>query len=91
VARGRRSLKGSRRHQDRTYARWAEEISQREWAFEQCGECRWWIPLTGAWGTDWGACSNPASPFDARVRFEHDGCPAFELAEGGWVIPDEPA
>lgn len=52
-----------------------------EWYLEQCGGCRHWVPLGGALGEDWGACSNPASPFDGRVMFEHDGCEWFEADE----------
>jgi len=59
-----------------------------DWAWNQCGNCRFWIPLTGAWGLDWGACSNPDAPFDAQVRFEHDGCGHHQPA-GKWVTPDE--
>ncbi|MDA0184073.1 DUF3027 domain-containing protein [Solirubrobacter phytolaccae] len=99
MARGTRSLKGSKRHQDATHRRWARDLNRAtdsdgyrdEWYREQCGACRWWIPLTGAWGLDWGVCSNPNSQFDARARFEHDGCAAFDEARGGWVVPDESA
>jgi Protein of unknown function (DUF3027) len=90
MARGSRSLKGSKRHQDATHARWVEDLNWTDHHPEQCGICRWWIPLTGTWGSDWGVCSNPASRFDARARFEHDGCNAFEEARGGWIYPDEP-
>jgi hypothetical protein len=51
-----------------------------EWRRQQCGLCQYWIPLAGTWGLDWGACSNEASPFDGTVRFEHDGCDAYEEA-----------
>lgn len=51
----------------------------------QCGCCRYAIPLQGALRSDWGVCSNPASPNDGRVVFEHDGCAAFEDAID-WVI-----
>ncbi|MER7741941.1 hypothetical protein ABTX34_27115 [Streptomyces sp. NPDC096538] len=33
--------------------------------------------MSGQLGQDYGACSNPVSPFDGRVRFEHDGCQSF--------------
>lgn len=56
------------------------------WGVEQCGQCRYWLPLDGSWGFDWGVCSNPASDFDAQARFEHDGCEHHDLAEK-WITP----
>lgn len=41
---------------------------------EQCGGCWHWLALGGQLGADWGVCSNEATAFDGRVRFEHDGC-----------------
>ncbi|MDP9067885.1 MAG: DUF3027 domain-containing protein [Actinomycetota bacterium] len=52
-----------------------------EWYAEQCLNCRFWIALTGVFHSDYGACTNEASPFDKQVMFEHDGCEAFEPAE----------
>lgn len=52
------------------------------WYAEQCGGCRYWFPLDGSLGDDWGACSGPYSPLDGRVTFEHDGCVAFERGAG---------
>lgn len=57
-----------------------------DWYAEQCGRCEYWIPLAGHMGYDYGACSNSASAFDGRVRFEHDGCPAFSAGEE-WATP----
>jgi Protein of unknown function (DUF3027) len=57
------------------------------WAWEQCGACRFWMPLAGTLGLDWGACSNGASRFDGWVRFEHDGCEHFEKDPEGWRTP----
>lgn len=54
-----------------------------EWYFEQCGGCRFWIPLYGRIGNDWGVCSSGDSVFDGRVRFEHDGCDGFAVREDG--------
>lgn len=31
---------------------------QESWGEEQCGGCRFWIPLAGRVGNDYGACSN---------------------------------
>ncbi|MGP4102178.1 DUF3027 domain-containing protein [Nonomuraea sp. KM90] len=61
---------------------------QEEWYSEQCGGCRFWLPLAGEMGRDYGACANPAAPFDGRVRFEHDGCAAFQES-GAWSTPAE--
>jgi len=58
-----------------------------EWYDEQCGSCRFWFPLAGELGSDYGACANARSPFDGQVRFEHDGCDEF-LDAGEWVTPD---
>jgi len=69
-----------------THERWLERRNRRqedgdyrdEWWGEQCGACRWWVPLSGVFADDYGACTNPASPRDGLVQFEHDGCDAFE-------------
>ncbi|MFH8477214.1 DUF3027 domain-containing protein [Streptomyces sp. NPDC018000] len=54
-----------------------------EWFDEQCGGCRFWIALRGELGLDWGVCTRADSPFDGRVRFEHDGCELFAVREDG--------
>ena len=74
-----------------THARWLGALNrltgepgyQEEWYWQQCADCVHWCPLAGALGEDWGACSNPRSPFDGRVRFEHDGCVEFEARPAG--------
>ena len=38
-----------------------------EWYAAQCGGCRFWIPLSGILGSDYGACTNPVSPRDGMV------------------------
>jgi Protein of unknown function (DUF3027) len=60
-----------------------------EWRAQQCGGCAFWVPLAGSWGLDYGACTNPASPFDRRAQFEHDGCDEFAQA-AEWGSPDDP-
>lgn len=75
-------------HRGRTHERWAQSITHHDWRYAQCGRCAWWVPLTGVWGEDWGACTNPASPNDRSAMFEHDACPAFEVA-GDWVVPQD--
>ena|SRR5438132_1702443 len=59
------------------------------WYAEQCGRCTYWVPLAGDWGLDYGACTNPRSPYDGRVQFEYDGCDVFVDAEE-WASPDDP-
>lgn len=59
-----------------------------EWYSQQCGSCRFWFPLAGEMGTEYGACANAQSELDGRVMFEHDGCDSFEDA-GEWVIPED--
>jgi len=80
-----------------THSRWiktrnrvsdeSDPAFEEKWVWEQCGICKFWVPLTGSLGADWGACSNSASPFDRRVMFEHDGCDFFEEAREGWRTP----
>jgi hypothetical protein len=41
------------------------------------------IALRGQIGLDYGACSHAASPYDGQVRFEHDGCDAYNEREDG--------
>ncbi|WP_045312744.1 DUF3027 domain-containing protein [Lentzea aerocolonigenes] len=59
----------------------------KEWRRNQCGECRFWCPLAGQLGLDWGVCANPVSKWDGTARFEHDGCEHF-VSSGEWATPD---
>jgi hypothetical protein len=45
-----------------------------------CG-CKYFLPLEGQLGMDWGVCANPASPRASLLTFEHQGCKAFEADE----------
>ena len=84
-------------NRDRIHRRWVAGVNRsgdendarydESWAWEQCGACRFWMPLAGTLGLDWGACANGASPFDRRVMFEHDGCEHFEGDPDGWRTP----
>ncbi|MCO8273999.1 DUF3027 domain-containing protein [Actinoplanes sp. TRM 88003] len=73
------------RHNDACHHRWVKERHRvtgdpdypEHWYDEQCGGCAFWIALHGRLGADYGVCSNPVSAFDARVRFEYDGCDAY--------------
>lgn len=42
-----------------------------------CG-CRFYAPLAGPTGGDWGVCTNPASHRCGLLTFEHQGCRWFE-------------
>ena len=72
-------------HRDQTARRWAERTPVREWSPDQCGRCAFWLPLSGRWGFDWGACSNEASANDKQVTLETDRCPAFKDAGDRWT------
>jgi hypothetical protein len=75
-------------HFNQCHARWRTRLHRDqspgsykdEWYAQQCLHCRYFVPLTGAFALDYGACTNPASPCDATVRFEHDGCDEFAAA-----------
>jgi hypothetical protein len=76
-------------HAKECHARWLMARNRRqedsgyqdEWFAEQCGGCRYWIPVTGVLGSDYGACTSARSDFDGRVMFEHDGCSTFDPAD----------
>ncbi|MFE6787531.1 DUF3027 domain-containing protein [Streptomyces sp. NPDC057680] len=78
-------------HNDRCHTRWLASLNRStaqpdyrdEWYDTQCGGCRFWIASGGELGRDYGVCSNPASSFDGRVRFEHDGCESFAARADG--------
>jgi Protein of unknown function (DUF3027) len=81
-------LVNDHQHRHATHQRWVKQRNrQPELEGPQCGMCRFWVPLAGPWGADWGACTNPASPRDGRAQFEHDGCHQHQPAPGGWIVP----
>lgn len=73
------------RRQDcrKTHDRWVAGRSL-EWIFYQCGDCRFFVPLDGAFIEDWGVCSNPTAAKDGMLVFEHDGCGVHRRASTGW-------
>jgi hypothetical protein len=85
-----RNLKDDIHHFRKTHNRWIERMHRQEKEeelsleevqkriIEQCIICRYYVLLEGQWQYDWGVCSNPLSPFDGMVRFEHDGCDHWE-------------
>lgn len=40
----------------------------------QCLHCRFYHPLDGQRGADFGVCFSSLSPYGGRVKFEHQGC-----------------
>ncbi len=60
-----------------------DETLPASWFASQCGGCRFYLPLTGLFASDWGVCSQETSVKDGQVVFEHDGCDQFSDA-GGW-------
>jgi hypothetical protein len=78
-----------RDHADRCHERWRLKLNRRmgtpeykdSWLLEQCFNCRFYIPLTGEFEADYGACSNENSLFDRYVMFEHDGCEKHERVD----------
>jgi hypothetical protein len=41
--------------------------------------CRWFVPLEGQGGFDWGVCSCSKSPRAGLLTFEHMGCKEYEF------------
>lgn len=59
--------------------RWAEHY---EGSSGDCSSgCRFYVPLDGELGPDWGVCTNPASHRAGKLTFEHQGCPQFGAAD----------
>lgn len=94
----RRSLADDREHVASCHERWLRRLNRDmtspeyrdEWYGEQCLFCRYYVPLRGAFTDDYGACTNPASPFDGTVRFEHDGCDHYSPADDHWCSAPTP-
>lgn len=81
-----RPLFDDRLHADECHKRWLRKANRdlSQWDRQQCGCCIFYIRLVAEFNSDWGVCSNAASPFDGRVMFEHDGCDQHVLADD-WV------
>lgn len=41
--------------------------------------CRFFVPLEGKLGMDWGICANPSSHRCGLLTFEHQGCKHIEI------------
>jgi len=50
------------------------------WQDCSCG-CRHFAALDRPLGADWGVCMNKNSPRAGLLTFEHQGCPAFDVAD----------
>ncbi len=48
------------------------------WGSDCSQGCRFFLPLAGPLGNDWGACGNPLSHRAGLLTFEHQGCGKFE-------------
>ena len=44
--------------------------------------CKFFHPLEGKEGMDWGVCSSLESPRTGLLTFEHQGCKKFVFEEG---------
>jgi hypothetical protein len=89
-------MQGDPEHLRKCHARWqtrGHRATERganyreEWYREQCGGCRWFVRLTGAFFDDWGVCSSEHSPADGQAVSEHDGCASFSPADEDWDYP----
>lgn len=75
-------------HAHQTHRRWAATRlsarygQEKEGIPDQCGACRFYVPLRGRLGFDWGACTSPESPHGGTLMFEHDGCDQFAVDDG---------
>lgn len=82
------SLVDDEPHRRASSARWKDKRPERKPSIGQCLFCRYYIPLAGPLGEDWGVCSNAVSPFDAQLMFEHEGCDQYSPADDMWQEPE---
>jgi hypothetical protein len=59
------------------YGKQSRESGDQWFADCSCG-CKYYVPLEGKAGQDWGVCHNPSSHRAGLLTFEHQGCPHFE-------------
>ncbi len=50
--------------------------------------CRYFIPLQGKLGADWGICMNPKSPRAGLLTWEHQGCKEWADEDDGGFCHD---
>ena len=91
-------LGGNSRHFADCHRRWTARLNRdmddpgyrEEWQYQQCFSCICFVPLSGSFKDDYGACTNPAAPLDGRVMFEHDGCEHYVEDADYWSgLPEE--
>ena len=80
-------------HLNTTHERWIKLLNRPlppvgeewpDWTNDQCGACRFYVPLQGVFASDWGVCTNASSKLDGHAMFEHDGCESYSGASD-WV------
>jgi hypothetical protein len=62
------------------YGKGSREEADRWFGDCSCG-CKFYLPLEGRLGADWGVCGNPSSHRCGLLTFEHQGCRHFEMDE----------
>jgi len=60
------------------YGSGSREEGDRWYGDCSCG-CKYYLPLEGKLGADWGVCHNPKSHRCGLLTFEHQGCQHFEF------------
>ncbi len=58
---------------DKQYSKDVESIN-----YDCSSGCKFFLPLDGEIGYDWGVCGNRVSPRAGVLTFEHTGCSYFE-------------
>jgi hypothetical protein len=53
-------------------------VREREGGDDCSSGCKWFVPLKGKLGYDWGVCACEYSPRVGLLTFEHQGCPLWE-------------
>jgi hypothetical protein len=78
-------LGDNKHHFKECHRRWVERLNRdlddpgykEVWHSQQCFSCIYFVPLSGSFKHDYGACTNAKSLLDGRVVFEHDGCDQY--------------
>ncbi len=74
---------GRMMNDDTPHERWIKRPRHDAGEKRQCMNCRYYIPLRGSVGADWGVCCNAQSQYDATLCFEHDGCDKYKTVPFG--------
>lgn len=76
-----KQLREAVRELPQDYAPWGqiERWADPDGAYPDCAmDCRWFVPVEGMAGADYGVCTNPASHRCGLLTFEHQGCQHYE-------------